>query len=227
MSRTRPIPAVRALLLVAAVAFALSGCTAAPAPTPDPTRRSASPRPEPTPTATDAGPRVEIDGRGVTVVDDSGTTTLRLAYTADPGNAVARLDSVLGERSQTASVTDDRCYPQLDESSWGGLHVWSSADGLSRPDGARFYVTADAPTTGGGIPIRMPSGQSVGDPKTEVLAANPSAPSFPDGNAVDLHYDIVAGTAAGDPNAYYGALAKIVGARLASLDAPVYFSRPC
>lgn len=228
MSRPRSIPAIRALLVLAAVAVALSGCAGAPKPTRDPTTRPASPSPAPTSTATpNAGPRVEIDGKGITVVGDDGTTALALTYAVDPGTAVRRLDSVLGERSQTASVTDDRCYPQLNESSWGGLHIWSAADGLSRPGGARFYVTADAATTGAGIPIRMPSGQSVGDPKSEVLGANPSAPSFPDGDALDLHYDIVAGTASGDPNRYYGALAEIAGARLVSLDAPVYFSRPC
>lgn len=213
--------------VLAIVVLALAGCAGPAKPTPAPTRTTASATPTPSPTATASGPRVEIDGTGITVYGASGASTVDLTFSVDAQTAAARLSTALKEQAATTTVTDDRCYPQLDESSWGGLHIWSTTDGLTRPAGAQFYVTADAAKTGTGVPILIPSGQSVGATKSQLLAANASAPSFADGDAIDVHYDIVSGSASGDPDQYYGAVAKIIGNRLTLIDSPIYYSRPC
>lgn len=215
----------RGIVVLAALVL-LAGCASQAAPRRSPASPSASATPSAAPSATASRARVVIDGESVQVFREDGTVGLDLAYTGDAVTARQRLDEAIGTPGRSSTVTTDRCYPQLDEYSWGGLHLYSSPSGLARPGGAQFYVQADGSQAADGLPIQLPSGQSVGASKGQVLGANNTAPSFSDGSAIDVHYDIVQGSA-GDPSRYFGALARIVSGKLALIDSPVYYSRPC
>ncbi|MBI5162255.1 MAG: hypothetical protein HY996_12720 [Micrococcales bacterium] len=223
----RRVGATPRALVAFAVLVLLAGCAAPAAPRRSSPSPSASPTPSAAPTAAANRARVVIDGKSVQVYEEDGSVGLDLAYTLDAVAARQRLDEAIGAAARPGTVTTDPCYPQLDEFSWGGLHLFTSPSGLARPGGAQFYVQADGPQAADGLPIQLPSGQSVGATRGQVLGANTGAPSFSDGASIDLHYDIVQGSAEGDPGQYFGALARIVAGRLALIDAPIYYSRPC
>jgi hypothetical protein len=214
--------------VAAAALLVLLGACASPAPAPTkhatktPTATST-----PTPTADATLAKIVIAADGIQALDSSGNSMLSLPFSTDPVTAGEELDDLLDATAQTSTVTTDECYPELDESSWGGLHIFSTSDGLTRPLDAQFYVTADAATAAGGIAIETPKGITVGATRGQALAADPSAPSFSANGEIDLHYDIASGTASGDPNQYYGAQAVIKSGKVVSLDSPLYFSRPC
>jgi len=217
-------PAALAGLMVAL----LSGCgSAAPAPAPSTPAGSATPTPRSSPSPSPSVAKVVIDGDSVSVVRSDGEVLDDIPYTSAVADAVARLTEALGESPVTSTVTTSSCYPSLDESAWGGLSLWSAADGLNKPEGAQFYVTADGPATGDDVPIVIPSGQAVGDDAAAVRAANPRAPSFDNGRSIDVHYDVVSGSADGDPSEYYGGYAQIRNDRLVLISAPNYYFFEC
>lgn len=226
MTPVRAVAPARTVVAVV-VLLLLAACAGSPTPSKSTPSRTPSATPSPTKTAAADTARVVIDGRSVTVYDDDGSVELTLPYTVAAEAAASRLSDALDATAQTSTVTTDQCYQELDESSWGGLHIFSTAAGLTRPASAQFYVTADAAKAAGGLPIELPSGQAVGAAEAQVLDANTKSPSFSDGDTVDVHYDIVAGSASGDPNEYYGAVAEITGGRLTTIDSPIYYSRPC
>jgi len=227
MPRVPRLAAIPLVVLASAALLVLSGCAATPAkpaPKPSATRTAAAP----SPSAKPAGEvTVVIDADSVTVLDASGGTAASIPFTADAATASSRLGSALDETPVSATVTDDACYPMLDEQSFGGLHIYSSPDGLTRPLNAQFYVTADAAKTAGGVRIELPSGQAVGDAGDDVIEANLKAPRFESADGTEVHYDVASGSASGDPSTYYGALALISSGKLASFGSPVFYARDC
>ncbi|TPW76121.1 hypothetical protein [Schumannella soli] len=227
MPRVPRLAAIPFVALATAAVLVLTGCAASPAkpaPKPSATRTAATP----SASATSAGEvRVVIDADGVTVLDASGGTAASVPFTADAATAASRLGTALDETPVSATVSDDACYPLLDEQSFGGLHIFSSPDGLTRPLNAQFYVTADAEKTGGGIRIELPSGQAVGDAGDDVIEANLKAPRFESADGTEVHYDVANGSASGDPSTYYGALALIDAGKLTRIDSPVFYARDC
>ena len=228
MSRLRVGGRTALLATVAVLALvALSACaptTAAPAPsTPAAAPRSATPTPTPTPTIA----TVVIDGMSVSVHDSTGATVLHLLFSVDTATAVSQLGAVIHETPTTDVVTTSSCIPQLDETSWGGLHFWTSSSGINKPENAKWYVTADAANTAGGLPIEIPSGQTVGAAGGDVLDANVDAPSFNNGDGIDLHYDVANGSAKGDPGSYYGGYAEIQGDKMTLISSPDYYFYDC
>jgi hypothetical protein len=217
-------PAVLAAVILLA---ALAGCAApAPAPTKTSTPRATS-TPTPSATARAELQKLVIAADGIQALDSSGHSVLSLPYSTDAQTAGEELEDLLKASAVTATVTTDECYPELAESSWGGLHIFSSSDGLTRPLNAQFYVTADAATASGGVAIETTKGIAVGATRGQALSADPSAPSFSANGEIDVHYDIASGTASGDPNQYYGAQAVIKSGKVVELDSPLYYSRPC
>ncbi|TPW70826.1 hypothetical protein [Schumannella sp. 10F1B-5-1] len=221
--------AVAALALCAALAVALSGCASGAAePTSKPSATKAATKPSASPTEAPATTaKVVIDADSVSVLDSDGGTVADVPFVTDAVTAASQLQRALDETPVAATVTDDTCYPQLDEQSFGGLHLFSSVDGLTRPDNAGFYVTADAATTTGGVPIEIPSGQAIGATRTAVLEGNVQAPRFDVDGGLEVHYDVAGGSPTSDPSQYFGALARIESGKLALIDAPIYFAREC
>ncbi len=207
-----------------AVGVLLGGCAPSTPPSaPDP----AETRQAPEPSASSGGPAVVIRSDRLVVLGETGTESAQIPYSTDAATATAQLTAALGDDPSTTSVTDDPCFPLLDERGWGGLHLWTSPDGVIRPADAQFFVTADDEETSTGFPIRITSGQTVGATQDEVLAANLGAPSFGTDDAIDLHYDVASGAADGDPDQYWGAIAQLEDGELRSIGAPVYYQREC
>ena len=225
---TSPHRAAGAAASAALLALALLAGCAAPGPriTSTPTH-SRTPSPTPTATGDPVLQKIVIAASGLRALDTAGHSMLELPYSTDAVSASEQISELLGSTATTATVTTDECYPQLDESSWGGLHIFSSPDGLTRPESAQFYATADDESAADGISIESTRGTTVGTPRTQALAADPSAPSFSANGEVDLHYDIGGGSASGDPGDYFGALAVIKDGAVVELDSPIYYSRPC
>jgi predicted small lipoprotein YifL len=222
----RPLVAV---LASAVLLTALAGC-GAPAPADEP---DAAPTPSPTseqpvPVETDAPATLEVvvAGDGLEV-REGDATLLELPYTTSGPEAVSRLAEALGAQPTTDTISDDACYPVLDEASFGGLHLFTSPDGLRKPAGAQFYVTADDAEAAADVPIVITTGQSIGDEASDVLAANAEAPSFANGDWTDVHYDVVSGTADGEPADYYGAYAQLEDDELAFVTAPTFYFYEC
>ena len=218
-------PAALAVFL----AFALTACvgsspapvaTTAPASTP-----IASEAPSPTPTA--APLTIVVDGDSVDVVRAGGEKVASVPYSLDAVTASSTLSAAIKETPVGTTDTSSTCNPQLNVSSFGGLHLYSSPDGVNKPQNAQFYVVVDGAATLTGVPITMPSGQSVGASAGEVLTANDKAPSFNNGSSIDLHYDIKSGTADGPADQYYGAYAQLAGGKLTELISPEYYLFDC
>lgn len=231
VSMPRPVRTVRAgAALALALSVLLGTAACAGAPEAEPTASSpAEPRPEPSATAS-ADPVVSevlIDGDSVSVRRSDESTVVDVPFTSTAVDAVQKLSDALGETAETDVVDDDPCTPILDRSSFGGLHIWSSTEGIRKPAGAQFYVTVDEAETTGGTPIVIPSGQSVGDAADEVMAANLQSPSFDGGDWIDLHVDVVSGTADSDPSEYYGAYAQVKDDELAFVSSPTFYFYDC
>lgn len=222
--RSRPLVAV--VVVLGASLLTMTGCAPTPEPEPEPTPTSASPTPEPTETADADAPAIVLDGDSLDVV--RGDEVLA-SYTFDQTapEVMAAMNIVLGENATSETITDDPCYPSVDRTSWGGLHLWSSTEGVNKPLDAQYFVTVDAAETASGVPIRMPSGQEVGESAAVVLDANIGAPSFAADEGSDLYYDVRSGTPDGDASEFYGALARLQRDELVELRSPVYYLFEC
>lgn len=231
VSMPRPVRSARAGAVLALTLSVLLGTAAcAGAPTAEPSASSpAEPRPEPSVTASSAPVTslVLVDGDSVTVRRSDDSTVVDVPFTTAAADAVTQLSDALGEAPETDVVDDDPCTPILDRSSFGGLHIWSSTEGIRKPAGAQFYVTVDGSETADGLPIVIPSGQSVGDDAAEVMEANVESPSFDGGGWIDLHVDVVSGTADSEPSEYYGAYAQVKDDELAFVSSPTFYFFDC
>ncbi|MET0302988.1 MAG: hypothetical protein ABW040_02970 [Microbacteriaceae bacterium] len=227
MPRRPHAGAASALLAIALLG--VTGCApeaAAPAPTPVASNTpSAAPAPteDPEPTLAD----VLIDGDSISVRLSDGSPIVDVPYATAATEAIQSISTALGETAEDTVVTDDPCTPILDQASFGGLHIWSSTEMIRKPQEAQFYVTADAATTAAGIPIVITTGQSVGDSARDVMGANSGVPSFDNGSWIDLHYDVISGSAASEPGEYFGAYAQVRDGELRSISAPTFYFFEC
>ena len=88
-------------------------------------------------------------------------------------------------------------------------------------------MTADAADTAGGLPIEIPSGQTVGADGGDLLDANINAPSFNDRAGDRPALDVANGSTKGDPGSYYGGYAEIKADKMTLISSPDYYFYDC
>ncbi|MBB5843333.1 hypothetical protein HD599_001656 [Conyzicola lurida] len=224
----------REFLVAAAVLVALSGCTGVAA---DPT---ASPTAEPV-----AGPAIAVltvGGTGVTAIDENGEEVSSLDYTSDGATTVAYLTAVFGsEPAVTTRPSDNSCHTEAARATWGDDAVELLYDFVGErtelPTGQYVQLTVKSATVGD-VSIETPTGFSVGEPETELVASIPGVgthvnSALPDNTYVD--YEVAGGEYTDsndadfgqDENEYWGAQAFVNGGVIAELWAPVVFQSAC
>jgi hypothetical protein len=218
---------------VFALSLGLAACgPGTPAdPVADPTI-SADPTPlaEPTPIETpdirDSIASIVVDGDSVSVLTDDGTAYLDLPFENDVESVIAQLSDALRLPEARSTLPSGTCFPERPQATWGGLTIIWGSD-WQRPPGAQFLVSVDAATTTNGIAITLPSGQAIGAPESEVLAAAPDAYTTDYGAWRTLHYDEASGTPTGNPDDYWGAIAVMEDGRLTTFSSPIRYFYDC
>jgi hypothetical protein len=223
--------------VVLAACVALTGCSAASGPAPQPSR-SVAPIESPEPSIAPPEPAVlVIAGREVRVLDENGDQIDALPYTVEPAVAT-EFFSTLFEAPPvlTTQVTDENCTPNASIATWGdGLGV--AYGEIFLPEGQRYMVSAKAGSVGG-IAIHTPSGVGVGEPIERLHADIPveqrAKPISFEGVTYDsANYDVAAGEwtpdngTVTDVNPYWGAYARAEDGFVTRLQAPIYFVDSC
>lgn len=88
-------------------------------------------------------------------------------------------------------------------------------------------ASVTGPETANGFKVVIATGQWVGMDGADVLAANADAPTVDYDAWISLSYDVVSGTAEGNPDEYYGAHALIRDGELKSFASPILYNYDC
>ena len=173
---------VRLVSLIAVGVLALGGCSAPFAG--GSTRPATSASAEPVPSAS-AAPvpsasakqiaKIQIDGKGLTLLASDGTQIERILYSSDPTASVAILASHIGSTPQPQSRESSECERAHTIVKWGdGLSLIWVTDPAERYS-PYVWARSDAPTIGNDISIETPQGFSVGGSITELAAVTPGS----------------------------------------------------
>ncbi len=212
----------------------LTGCAPESSPEPTPTatiaaKPKATSTPTPTPTVA-AGPvaaRIQLDGDSVTVQAADASTILDIPFTTDAATAANQLGAAVGLDATITTTAGGLCAADTTHYAWGGFQ-FHSPGGYAMAPGATFVASSLAPTTSNGLPVVMPSGQGVGTPTTEVLAANPGVPAEGDPASDSVvYFDVLSGHPLGDMDTFYGAEALANGGFITSLVSPIHYYYDC
>jgi hypothetical protein len=171
--------------------------------------------------------RIQLDGDSVTVEAADASTILDIPFTTDAATAATQLGNAIGLPATVSTTAGGNCAVETTHYAWGGFE-FRSPGGFAMAPGATFVAGSQAPTTSNGLPVVIPSGQGVGTPTTDVLAANPGVPTEgdPSGNSV-VYFDVLSGHPLGDMDTFYGAAALANGGFITSLVSPIYYYYDC
>ena len=229
MSLTRRFLAtttVAALCLLTVAACGPVDDKAPPAPKP-PKTETEKPTEEPTPTPEAVNiSSIVIDGDSIYVTITEGGILVDIPFTTDVTTAAQQLSEAIGLEPTTSVTPPGSCDGDLTSTTWGGITFVTPY--ASAPPGAQFYATVDAKETSNGITVAMLGGQWVGYDGSDTVAAYPGAEldmGFP--NAHILAYDVKSGTADGNPDDFYGAVAIVEGDILTRFTSPVHYWYDC
>ncbi len=187
---------------------------------------SVEPSPSETEDPRDRISSIVIDGDSVYLTLSEGGVYLDLPFTTDAESAVAQLSEAIRLPETRATLPMTGCFHERTQASWGGLSfVWGPD--WQRPAGSQFLATAEAASTTNGIAVAVLGGQQIGTAESAVFAGAPGAYTEDYGSWKTLHYDVAHGTATGNPDEYWGAVAIIQGGVLASFSSPVYYFYDC
>ena len=227
MSLPRHLAAATAVVALSLIA--LTAC--------DPIDDKAPPKPGDTETdkpITDVTPTAEaanvssivIDGDSVYVTVSEGGVLVDIPFTTDVDTAAQQLSEAIGLEPITSVTPPASCDGDMTKTTWGGITFWTPY--ASAPPGAQFYARADAEKTSNGITVAMLGGQWVGYDGSDTVAAYPGAEldmGFPDAHV--LAYDVKSGTADGNPDDFYGAVAVVEGDIVTSFSSPIHYWYDC
>lgn len=169
---------------------------------------------------------IVVDGDSVYVTETEGGILIDIPFTLDPTTAAAQLSDAIDLEPITTVTPPDSCDGDLTKTTWGAITFVSPY--ASAPPGAQFYATVDAEKTSNGITVAMLGGQWVGYDGSDTVAAYPGAelPFGVEGSSV-LAYDVKSGTADGDPDTFYGAVAIVTADVVKSFSSPIHYWYDC
>jgi hypothetical protein len=185
--------------------LALSGCTASdpePSASPD-TQASETPvvpstTPTPSQTAAPATVKLTITGSKFVLVAADKSFTREIPFSAKPATALKALTLAIGSSPTKSTTKGITCNPSHSEAKWGKQLTLSWGNDLRRAAGAKFVLDANSATIGSGIAVETSKGFSVGDSSVDLIAGQPDAESFVNGDAsngwTDVFFDITAGS---------------------------------
>jgi hypothetical protein len=169
---------------------------------------------------------IVIDGDSVYVTISEGWILVDISFSTDPTTAAEQLSEAIGLEPITSVTPPASCDGDLTKLTWGGISFWTPY--ASAPPGAQFYATADAEKTSNGITVAMLGGQWVGYDGSDTVAAYPGAdlPFGLEGSHV-LAYDVKSGTADGNPDDFYGAVAVVEEDVVKTFSSPIHYWYDC
>jgi len=223
MSLRHVLPAIALVPLLL-----LTGCVPDEPPTKD-DPASSTPTPTETTEVVEAKPNISsivVDGDSVYVTETEGGILIDIPFTLDPTTAAAQLSDAIDLEPITTVTPPDSCDGDLTKTTWGAITFVSPY--ASAPPGVQFYATVDAEKTSNGITVAMLGGQWVGYDGSDTVAAYPGAelPFGVEGSSV-LAYDVKSGTADGDPDTFYGAVAIVTADVVKSFSSPIHYWYDC
>lgn len=195
-------------------------------PPPKPTEsETAVVEPTPTPEAVNIS-SIVIDGDSVYVTISEGGILVDIPFTTDPTTAAEQLSEAIGLEPITSVTPPGSCNGDMTKVTWGGISFWTPY--ASAPPGAQFFAHADAKSTSNGITVAALGGQWVGYDGSDTVAAYPGAElnfGMPDVHV--LAYDVKSGTADGNPDDFYGAVAVVENDIVTSISSPIHYWYDC
>lgn len=227
MSLPRRVAATTAVAALSLLALTACGPGDDKAPPPPPPTETDKPIVEVTPTADAVNiSSIVVDGDSVYVTVTEGGVLVDIPFTTDVATATEQLSEAIDLEPITSVTPPDSCDGDQTRTTWGAITFVTPYP--SAPPGAQFYAYVDAKETSNGITVAMLGGQWVGYDGPSTVAAYPGAElDFGMEGVHVLAYDVKSGTADGNPDDFYGAIAVVNEGIVSTFSSPIHYWYDC
>ena len=179
----------------------------------------------PTPDAVNIS-SIVVDGDSVYVTVTEGGVLVDIPFTTPVDTAVEQLSEAIDLEPITTVTPPDSCDGDQTRTTWGAITFVTPYP--SAPPGAQFYAYVDAKETSNGITVAMLGGQWVGYDGPSTVAAYPGAElDFGMEGVHVLAYDVKSGSADGNPDDFYGAIAIVNAGIVSTFSSPIHYWYDC
>ena len=169
---------------------------------------------------------IVVDGDSVYVTVTEGGVLVDIPFTTPVDTAVEQLSEAIDLEPITTVTPPDSCDGDQTRTTWGAITFVTPYP--SAPPGAQFYAYVDAKETSNGITVAMLGGQWVGYDGPSTVAAYPGSElDFGMEGVHVLAYDVTSGSADGNPDDFYGAIAIVNAGIVSTFSSPIHYWYDC